>query len=139
MIQTTSKIFDLNTFQTVEVVKQAPAQPPVASMAEALSRTNGDETKLVGLINKALEDLQKQELRDSAEPWMVKDDEGALSAFDGSPADEEAVGALVITMARNLFGLTPQIKGDERRAIKQKALDFIRANEPIRAMLSQAK
>jgi hypothetical protein len=123
-------LFDLDTMSTVTLVKPYEFEP-VSDVKSALARIDNDTAKLVAIINRGLQSFQDEAVKaDSNIPWKVEDEEGNLTDFTGTPADDKAVNALVLNMAKASFGYLKATDSDAKRASKQAALDFIKS-QPV--------
>ena len=133
----TKTLFDLDSFEEVTLVKPAPFTP-VTSMSEGLARINNDASKALDIFNKGLRLLERERIASDSEiPWMLEDEEGNLSEFSGTPADNGVVNALRLNLAKSIFGYNNAKTPEERKAAKQKALDFIKSNEQIKSGLKE--
>lgn len=134
-ISVTKLVFDLNTMDEVTLVREGEFTP-VASMEEFLQRLGGDTAKVLEVANKGLVDVAKAELKTSDGQWLQLDEEtGATSEFTGTQANKKAVNNLVLTLAKTLFGFVKEAGREAKREAKEKALNFIRSNEQIKAGL----
>jgi hypothetical protein len=123
-------LFDLDTMSTLVLVKPYTFTP-VSDAKSALERVGNDTFKFLEIINRGLQSFQDEAVKaDSAIPWKVEDEEGNLTDFTGTPADDKAVNALVLNMAKASFGYLKAKDADEKRASKQAALDFIKS-QPV--------
>lgn len=123
-----SSVFDLDSMSTV-TLKKSYEFKPVENSHQALERLGNDTARLLAVINRGLQSFEDQAIKDNAEvPWQVEDEDGKLSPFSGTPADDKAVNALVLSMAKASFGYLQAKDADEKRASKDKALAFIKSN-----------
>lgn len=123
-------LFDLDQMATVTLVKPYEFAP-VADTKEALARVENDTAKFLAIVNRGLQSYQDEAVKaDSTIPWMVEDEEGNLSEFTGTPADDKAVNALVLNMAKASFGYLQAKNAEEKRGAKDKALEFIKS-QPV--------
>ena len=128
----TSRIFDLSTFEEVEVGKLLDFTP-VASIEEALEEL---DVELLKVINKGLLEIAKAKARKETSGWHTFDEDGSLNGeFTGQPADMKKVNSLVLTMAKTVFGFSKEMSKDEKRAAKANAKSLIQSNEAIKAGL----
>lgn len=128
-------LFDLDSMSTVTLMKPYEFEP-VTNIKEAQERIGNDTAKLIAIVNRGLQSFQDETVKaDPNIPWKVEDEEGNLSDFTGTPADDKAVNALVLNMAKASFGYLAISEKDPERAAKkaaskQKALDFIKS-QPV--------
>ena len=130
-------IFDLDTFESVTLLKEVPALAPVTSVQDALTYLQNDTTKLLAVINDGLKAEQSREARKSDEGWYVEDDKGNKSEFDGTPANEKKVNGIVLTLAK-LNGFEKGASKDTKRAAKETARETIKNSPPIMEMLRKS-
>lgn len=134
----TRKVFDLATFDDVNLEKDfvPPAAP--TDLASALSAVNHDETKLLALIYKGLvseaRDAQYLDLKDFK---VIGEDGERGEVYTGKFAEGDVsklINGAILTMAKLQAGGAWDSKSkEEKKALKEKAADFIRSNP---AMLS---
>lgn len=125
-------IFDLNTMEEVTLLKTVEFKP-VADAKEALERVGNDTAKFLAIVNRGLRsEVQQSAVDDSGIPWQVEDEDGKLSTFDGTPADQAGVNNLVLSLAKQVFGYTKDAPVEKKRAAKEAAINMIRSNDQIR-------
>lgn len=135
-------LFDLNTMSTVTLLKPYEFEP-VTTIGEAQARIGNDTAKLIAIVNRGLQSFQDEAVKaDPSIPWKMEveaeDGTTTLVDFTGTPADDKAVNALVLNMAKASFGYFAAKNAEEKNASKQKALDFIkRQPELIEGMKAQ--
>jgi len=130
---------DLDTMNDVTLVKDVPFTP-VKTTQEALERLGHNAAKFLEVINDGLESVARAAaIADPEIPWMQEDEEGNKTAFTGTLADTKAVNGLVLTLAKTAFNY-PKDKNapvEQKRAAKDKAFAFIKANEELRNNLRE--
>lgn len=128
-------VLDLETFEEVTLVKTGTFAP-VADAKEALARVNHDSALFLQIINDGLRSHMQEQLGSNGDPWQVKEDDGTLSPFEGTPADRDKVNALRLTLAKTVFDYKV---GKEYKAHNQKAkaaaMEMIKTNEAMKAGL----
>lgn len=131
-------IFDLDSFKEVKVGKEIPFQA-VASAEEALQRLGGSSEKFLGALNDGMRAELRREAAKNPADWRTYDDEGDINgAFTGTVADPKAVNALVLTLAKTIFGYSKDLDKDAKRKTKDSAMDFIKANEQVKEGLKKS-
>jgi len=146
MIKISRRIFDLNTFEEMTLVKSCPDPAPATSVEDVMARIGGDTSKLMSILNKGLVELTREELKNNdSVPEMVENEDGTLAAVENvQPADMGAVNNVVLTLAKTVFGFkNPRdAKPEEKEAVrvanrqsKEKALEFIKGNDTLKAGL----
>jgi hypothetical protein len=137
-VKVQDSVFDLTSFDDVTLYKEFQ-YTPVTSAEEALARLGNDTDRLLKVINDGLIAEQKQVERANGEGWIALDDEGKPAGpFAGVRANGKAVGALVLTLAKSIFGFNKDMNKDQKRAAKESAMNFIRSNDQIRAGLQKS-
>ena len=125
--QLVKSVLDLNTFEMVELFKDAPAPiAPVESVQDAIARVGNDTPKLLALITSALQAQENKIAKANPDGWLDEDGE----AFDGTPADEKKVNSIVLTLAK-LNGFEKGAEKDVKRAAKDTARTIIRNTPAI--------
>ena len=125
-------IYNLDDMEEVTLVKTVPDFVPVDSTQAALHRLGNDAKKFLAVINDGLAAEERNAVADNSEiPWMEEDEEGNQTPFSGTPADGKKVKALILTLAKTIFGY---VKGEKEknRAAKASALAMIQSNEQIK-------
>jgi len=124
-------LFDLDTMSTVTLYKPYDFEP-VADVKSAQERIGNDTAKLIEIINRGLQSFEDDRIKaDSSIPWKIEDEEGNLTEFSGTPADDKVVNGLVLNMAKASFGYLQAKGADAKRAAKQAALDFIKSQPKL--------
>lgn len=143
-IRTTTSKFNLDTFDSVKLVKVGTFEP-VETLEAAQARVGGDLAKLISLLNDGLKSHAQETLRTSAEPWHTykkdetgEDTEEINGVFEGTLADEKAVDTLVLGMAKSVYGYKKDMTPEQKRASKEKAMELIKNTEPIREGLKES-
>lgn len=127
-------VTNLDDFADVTLVKTGTFTP-ANDAAEALSRVGGDSAKFLTLVNEGLRAEAQRTLRDASGGWQQEDEEGNLSAFSGTPADSTKVNALVLTLAKTVFGYSKELTPEQKKAAKSSAMDMIKGNDAIKSGL----
>lgn len=137
-IKTTNSIFDLATMDELTLVKEGEFTP-VASADEALARVGNDTKRFLQIINEGLLTDATRALReDESVAWSAVDDEGkAVDMSQVIPANQKAVNGLVLNLAKTIYGFNKDMTKEEKRAAKDKSVDFIRANDAIKEGLKK--
>jgi hypothetical protein len=128
--------FDLDTFADVVLVKEG-SFTPVEDTASALARVGNDAAKFLELVNEGLRAEYQRTLREDPNGWQLKDEEGKLSDFSGTPADSVAVGALVLNLAKTVYGYSKDLDAKGKAAAKDSAMELIKSTPAIRAGLQK--
>jgi hypothetical protein len=129
------EIFDLNTMDEVLLIKKGTFAQ-VESLEEAKMRVGGDTEKFLSIINEGLKaEAGRAMVNDPAVPWLVEDEEGNTTPFDGKPADKKIVGGLILNLAKSVFGYAKGLAPAEKKAAKESAMEMIKTNEVMKAGL----
>lgn len=129
------EIFDLNTMDEVLLIKKGNFAP-VESLEEAKTRVGGDTTKFLAIINEGLKaEAGRSMVNDPSVPWLVEDEEGNTTVFEGKPADKKIVGGLILNLAKSVFGYAKGLAPAEKKAAKESAMEMIKTNEVMKAGL----
>lgn len=127
-------LFNLDTFQDVTLVKDFPAPAPVETVQDALARLGNDSKALMAIINGGL--LAEERNKQAGDPngWMELDEESGNvgGPFNGTVADIKKVNALVLTMAKTVFGYSKDLTNEQKEATKNQAKEFIQSTPKIR-------
>lgn len=134
VLRTTKSITDLNTFEDVLLVKTGNFAEPLSTQ-EALERLGNDNTKFLAAITEGMRVMAMRELNSSPDGWMQEDEEGNKTPFTGTEADTTKVNALVLTMAKTVFGYSKDATPEAKKASKESAMNFIKSNDAIKAGL----
>ena len=130
-------IFDLDTMEEVTLVKAVNFEP-VGSTQEALVRLGNNANKFLEVINRGLKsEEQASAVSNPSIPWQIEDEDGELSTFEGTPADNKQVNALVLGLAKTVFGYSKDAGTDKKREAKASAIEMIRSNDQIREGLKK--
>jgi hypothetical protein len=135
-------LFDLDQMATVTLVKPYIFHP-VTDAKMALERVQNDSAKFLDILNRGLRNFQDEQVKADANiAWKQEDEEGNLTDFSGTPADDKAVNALVLNMAKASFGYLKAADAEGRKAAKEAALAFIKSQpvliEGMKAQLESA-
>lgn len=132
--------FNFDTFAKDKLAKVIMAPAPVSSLQEALQRANGDEKALLKIINVGLDENVKNEASTSADGWMKADasNNPTSESFTGAIVSPGGVMQTARVLAMTIFGMTPEMSKDEKKAKRQQAMEFIKANDAIREKLKTA-
>lgn len=131
-------VFDLDAFEDVTLVKEFEHQE-VDSVQEALARVANNQEKLLSIINEGLRAEARRKEANSADGWRTFTDEGDVNGiFSGTIADPKAVNALVLTLAKTVFGYSKDMSNDQKRAAKASAESMIKNTQAIRDGLKKS-
>ena len=125
-------VFDLDSFEDVTLVKEV-AYSPVASTEEALARLGNDAAKLIAVINDGLRTELRTSERENPAGFVLADEDGKPTeeTFAGTIADSGKVNAVVLAMAKSVFGLNPKASREEKRKAKDAAINLVRTTPAI--------
>lgn len=136
-LTTQSTIFNLDTMEQVTLKKTVTFEP-VRSAAEFTERLGNDTVSILKAMNDGLRTaVYAKTKEDNGIPWMVETEDGKLEAFSGTPANMEGVNNLVLSLAKQIFGYSKDKTPEEKKAAKDSAVAFIRANDQIREGLKK--
>lgn len=131
-------VFNLDTFTEVTLVKEVPFAP-VSTVAEALAALGNDDNALLAVINKGLESNARKDAKSVPTGWHTFTEEGEVNGeFSGTPADIKKVNALVLTLAKTVFGYDNNAPLAEKKAAKESAKAMIQGNTQIREGLKKS-
>lgn len=131
-------IFDLDAFEDVTLVKEFE-HTEAESVQEALQRVGNNNDKLLAIINEGLRAEARRKEATSPDGWHTFNDEGEINGdFSGTVADPKAVNALVLTLAKTVFGYSKEMTPEQKRAAKNSAEAMIKGTEAIRAGLKKS-
>jgi hypothetical protein len=136
----TQTVFDLESFAEVTLVKEAPPFQEVSSVDEALSRIGNDSNKLLEVINRGLVDEYRNQIREDENiPWHTFDEEGEVNGpFEGTIAETKSVNALVLTLAKTVFGYVKDMPKELKKAAKASAMEMVKSTDAIKAGLRKS-
>lgn len=125
--------FNFETFQKDKLAKTIKLPAPVNSLQEALARFGNNESALLKVVNVGLDENTKAEAWSSKTDWTLSEKNlPTQTKFAGDIIQPGGVMQTVRTLAMTIFGMTPEMTKDEKKARRQKALEFIKANSEIR-------
>ena len=130
--------FDLDTFADVTLKKEFDFVP-VGSVDEALARLGNKADRLLEIVNQGL--IGEQRLTEYRKPegWQILNDEGELAGpFSGTPADQKQVNALVLTLAKTVFGFNKDMTAEQKNAARASAMEMIKNTPAIKAGLQKS-
>lgn len=131
-IKIQQSVFDLAEMREIMLTKRGPFEP-VNSVPEAMQRCHGSNDKLLQVLNLGFEALAAEELRQSEKyPWLVVDEEGNASVYEGRPADPKLMNAMVLNYAKALYGWKKAASKEEKREAKARAMEKIRGDAELR-------
>ena len=141
----TRTIFDLSTMDEVTLVKAVPDFIPAENSAEVLARVGNDSIKLLAIMNDGLRAAEREAVANNTDPFHTYelDESGEPTdkvngPFTGIAADSGKVNALVLTLAKTVFGYAKNLTKPEKKAAKESALEMIRTNDAIKAGLQKS-
>lgn len=135
-------VFDLKEFDNVKLVKSVDAPQKPQSLKEASEMLNNDTDKLLNIIYAGLVEDAREKAKDSMDGFKVYDedkDEKDFEPYAGSFADEEKgklINAAVLSLAK-MQGYEKGKSPDEKRALKEKAREFLRSNPAMLASIQK--
>ena len=133
-------VFDLDSFDEVTLVKEFE-YAPVETIEDALARLGNDSAKLLEVLNDGLREEVRAQIRETSTGWHTFDDEKPEEIngeFAGTVADPKSVNALVLTLAKTVFGFSKDLTKEQKRSAKESAVDMIRSNDAIKAGLRKS-
>ncbi|MGH7238434.1 MAG: hypothetical protein ACREHG_00040 [Candidatus Saccharimonadales bacterium] len=137
--KTQRTFFDLDSFEDVLCAKSYQTRK-ATSVSHAAELLNNNQVKLLEIINRGLAAEDNNQHYNDLGGWYVVDDSGNVtdSLFAGKMADQKAVNALVLTLAKTVFGYDSNEPIEKRREAKESAKNMIRGSEQIRAGLAKS-
>jgi hypothetical protein len=140
-LKVTTSIMSLETMEDVKLVKIEDFQN-VTSTQEAESRLGNDSAKLLDVINRGLQAMRKEELRQDSEGWRTLDDKGNPNGpFVGEMVDSDKIGGLILQFAK-VNGYSDTKDSGKRKTIKEAASKLVKTlvqtNEEIRKSVAYA-
>lgn len=133
----TRTVFDLDSFEDVTLVKEY-VPPTAASVHEALAHLGNNEARLLSIINIGLKEQAASEARKSTDGWLQETEEGEIVPFSGVQADSKKVNALVLTLAKTVFGFGKDMTKEQKRGAKESAAEMIRTTPAIKEGLRKS-
>lgn len=131
-------IFDLAGFEETTLVKEVEFTPADSTQA-ALERLNGDSKKFLEIINEGLRAEVRRQAASDPTNWHTFSEEGEINgAFEGIVADIKAVNALVLTLAKTVFGYAKDMTKEQKQAAKKSAMAMIQSTDAIKAGLQKS-
>ena len=131
-------VFDLDSMERVTLVKPVPEFVPVSSTNDALTRLGNDTARFLRVVNEGLESEEKANVKnDTSIPWQVEEEDGTLSPFEGTPANEIKVNGLILNLAKSCFNYVKNMSPDPAKskamksAAKAAAMDMIKNTPAI--------
>ena len=141
----TQTVFDIDTFEDVKLVKAVPDFIPAENTTEVLARVGNDSAKMLELLNAGLKSAERAAVENDGQPWhtFVLDAEGEPTnevngPFTGTPADSDKVNALVLTLAKTVFGYAKSMPKPEKAAAKVSAMEMIKTTPAIKTGLQKS-
>lgn len=131
-------IFDLDSFAEVTLAKEIDFAP-VTSVQDALARLSNDSGKLISIVNEGLRAEARRIAGGDPRDWRSLNEDGDVNgAFAGTVADPKAVNALVLTLAKTVFGYSQDLSKDQRQAAKDSAMGMIASTPAIKEGLKKS-
>lgn len=131
-------IFDLDSFAEVTLAKEIDFVP-VTSIPDALTRLENKSDKLIAIVNEGLRAEARRVAGGDPRDWRSLNDDGDVNgAFAGTVADPKAVNALVLTLAKTVFGYNSDLAKDQRNAAKESAMNMIASTPAIKEGLKKS-
>lgn len=134
----TKTVFDLATFDDVRLTKEFVPPTEPKTLEDALAAVQNDQTKLLALIHKGLvAEARDAQYNDMSGFRQIGEDGEPGEVYSGKFADEsqgKLINAGILTMAKLYAGGAWDSKNkDEKKALKEKAAEFIRSNPAMLA------
>lgn len=140
----TREVFDLDTFDEVKLGKEYEFTP-VTTIEEALAALGNDSAKLLEVLNDGMREEMRSQVRATSDGWrtFALDNDGEPTEdlngeFAGTPADMKSVNALVLTLAKTVFGFSKELTKEQKRAAKESAKEMVKSNDAIKAGLRKS-
>lgn len=116
------RAFDLNKFERVSLEGELVFTPAKSLEEVLVDRVNGDEKKLLELVNRS---LKREEVNEA---------KATLVASKGNP-DLVSSAKAIMQFAANFYTLPQFAKETDKKKRKTAVFAFIRSNEPLMAAL----
>lgn len=127
----TKSVFDLTEFDNKQLGKEVVMPKKPKTINEALAFLNNDTQKLLQVIYEGLCTDAVESARSQMEGFKIIDEEGKLGEdYSGKYADDEKgalINAAVLSLAK-IQGYDKNKTPEEKRALKEKAREFLRKN-----------
>lgn len=134
-------VFDLDAFDEVTLGKEVEFQK-VTTVDEALELLGNQSEKLLAVINDGLKAEARRVAKNEPTGWhrFIDDDTSkALNGpFEGAPADMSKVNALVLTLAKTVFGFSKDMTREQKAGSKESARTMIQGTPAIREGLKKS-
>lgn len=142
-LEVRKQVFDLDSKETVTLVKQSDPPAPIASMEDFVSRLGNDAAAILKIVNDGyVAYVEKQLASDETKPWLLEDEDEAgnptLEEYKGTPISNDKakqLSATVINIAKLMFGYAKNMVAgnvEENRkaksAAKAQALQMVLSN-----------
>lgn len=134
----TTTVFDLATFDSIQLVKtiQLPNKP--TTLEEALAACGNDSAKLLDVIHEGLIAETTERERGNMEGWLVDDEDAETPVpYTGKYADAKKtklINAAVLALAK-MNGFGKGLNPEKKRELKERAKSFLRDNPAMLASL----
>lgn len=121
---TQKQLFDLDSLQTVTVLKGFTFKPP-ATLQDAIAMAGGEEL-ILSMVKPLLENQAEEKAQSSLDGWHVLTPEGEMGPlFVGKPANEGKVNQMTNAIAKQAFGLDDATTVEEKQFAKDQAWQLI--------------
>ena len=134
----TRTVFDLASFDDVKLSK--PFNPPSAptTLEEALAAVGNDTEKLLSVIHEGLISEARQSAYNQIDGFFVVDETGVTDQpYQGKYADDEKgklINNAILALAK-INGYEKSLAPEKKKALKDKAVSFLRDNPAMLASL----
>lgn len=129
----TKSVFDLAAFDDVQLVKtvQLPGRPE--SVEAALAIAQNDTAKFLDIFHAGLIEQTVESAREDMTGFLIVPEDGdPTEQYTGKYADEDTgkkINAAILTLAKMQSKADfKSLKKEEKRALKDKATEFLRSN-----------
>jgi hypothetical protein len=124
-------VFDLTAFAPVLLKKEVPPPEKPQDLESALAAVGNDKEKLLDIIYKGLTSAAREAATNDMSGFKVVNEDGELGEdYNGKFADEvqgDKINAAILVLAK-LQGYDKSLPPEKKKALKEKAADFLRAN-----------
>lgn len=127
------QVFSFETFGKVSLAKNYVVPQGFKTLQDALAGVGNDESKLVALINAGVLEQAADTAKASNEGWTIAENNApSTKEYTGEFISAKNVLATARTLAMTIFGMTPEMTKDEKKAKRQQALEVIKNTPALR-------
>ena len=131
-------VFDLKVFANILLVKDVEMPRKPETVSEALVMVGNDQSALMDIIYKGLVSRASDEAQKDMSGFKVLGEDGEPGEeYSGNFADgdkKDLINAAILSLAK-MQGYEKSLSPEKKRALKEKAADFLRSNPAMLASI----